>query len=328
MSRRADPKLIGLFVLGAVAILVAALVVFGSGRLFVRSQTFVLFFQDDVAGLNVGAPVTFRGVRIGSVTNILIRYDSQSGRATVPVYITVQSGKVIVAENNNNNDEPDTPEALVAKGLRAQLRTQSFVTGLLAVNLDFEPGMPPMLVGADPRYPEIPTVRSSIAELRSTFSDVVADFRKLPLGEMIQQMAVSARNLDKLVNDTDVLIVNVNGRLDETLREMPPALKSISQAAQDVSRLTRNVDQGVPAIRDGAVEAIGRLNETLAEVQKTMNGIQSAVGDASPLQSQMNRTLSDIGDAAIAVRTLAEYLNQNPRALLTGRGKDSNDDGR
>lgn len=325
MSRRANPKLIGMFVLGAVGILVAALVIFGSGRLFVRTQTFVLFFQDDVAGLNVGAPVTFRGVRIGSVTDILIRYDSDTGRATVPVYITIQPSKIVVY---GNGDRSRSPEELVEKGLRAQLRTQSFVTGLLAVNLDFDPSVPPLLIGTEPRYPEIPTARSSIAELRSTFSDVVADFRKLPLKEMIEQLAVSARNLDRLVNNTDSLITTLNGRLDETLREVPPVLQGISQAAQDVSRLARNVDQGVPAIRDGATESVKRLNQTLVEVQKAVAGIQSTVGDASPLQSQMNRTLTDIGDAAIAVRALAEYLNQNPRALLTGRGKDGNDDGR
>jgi paraquat-inducible protein B len=322
MSRRADPKLIGAFVLGAVAIMIAAVVVFGSGRFFVRTQTFVLFFQDDLAGLNVGAPVTFRGVRIGSVANILIHYDSATGRATIPVYVTVQPSKIVVTGNQ------DTPEALVAKGLKAQLRLQSFVTGLLAVNLDFEPDVPPQLVGAEPKYPEIPTMRSSIAELRATFSDMVAEFRKLPLQDMIAQLSTSARNLDKMVNDTDSLVINLNGRLDETLRAMPPMLQGISQAAQDVSRLARNVDQGVPAVRDGAVEAIGRLNATLADVQKAVGGIQSSVGDASPLQSQMSRTLSDVGDAANAVRALAEYLNQNPRALLTGRGKDGNDDGR
>jgi paraquat-inducible protein B len=319
MSRRADPRLIGLFVLGAVGILVVALVIFGSGRLFVRTQTYVLFFQDDVAGLNVGAPVTFRGVRIGSVANILIRYDTDRDRATVPVYVTVQPSKIVLS---GNGERPESPEALIEKGLRAQLRLQSFVTGLLAVNLDFEPNVPPMLVGADPNYPEIPTMRSGIAALRSTVTDVVADLRALPLKEMVEQMASSARNLDRLVGDTDALVTNLNGRLDETFRELPPVLQGISQAAQDVSHLTRNIDQGVPQLRDGATEAVQRLNETLVQVQKVVSGIQSTVGDNSPLQAQMNRTLSDIGDAATAVRALAEYLNQNPRALLTGRGKD------
>ena len=181
MSQRANSKLIGLFVLGAVAILAIAAVVFGSGRFFVRNETFVCFFQDDVAGLNVGAPVTFRGVRIGSVSNIVIKYDSQSGQASIPVYLTIQPSKIVVV------GDKDTPQRLIENGLRAQLRTQSFVTGLLSINLDFEPGVPPRSTGGDMRYPEIPTVRSSIAELRSTFSDLVADFRKLPLPELVAQ---------------------------------------------------------------------------------------------------------------------------------------------
>jgi paraquat-inducible protein B len=325
MSRRADPRLIGLFVLGAVGILVAALVIFGGGRLLVPTETYVLFFQDDVAGLNVGAPVTFRGVRIGSVTNILIRYDTDRERATVPVYITIQPNKIVLS---GNGVRPESPEDLVDRGLRAELRLQSFVTGLLAVNLDFQPNVPPMLVGAEPDYPEIPTMRSGIAALRSTVTDVVADLRALPLKDMVEQMASSARNLDRLVGDTDSLVTNLNGQLDRTFRELPPVLQGISQAAQDVSRLTRNIDEGVPAIRDGTTEAVKRLNDTLAQVQKAVSGIQSSVGDSSPLQAQMSRTLSDIGDAATAVRALAEYLNQNPRALLTGRGKDEDQNAR
>lgn len=310
MSQKANPKLIGLFVLGAVALMVAAVVLFGSGRFFVQNETFVTFFQDDVAGLNVGAPVTFRGVRIGSVSNIVIKYDSKTGKALIPVYLTIQPSKIMVV------GERTTPEKLVQNGLRAQLRTQSLVTGLLSVNLDFDPSTPAQLVGADPDYTEIPTVRSSIAELRSTFTDLVADIRRLPLPEMVAQLSESAKNLNKLVADTDTMVIGMNGKL-------PQVLDDVDQAAQSIAKLTRDVDAGVPAVRDGAVEAVKSLNETLAQVKQAVAGIQSAVGERSPLQAQMSRTLSDVGDAATAVRALAEYLNQNPRALLTGRGKDT-----
>jgi paraquat-inducible protein B len=312
MSQKANPKLIGVFVLGAIAIMVAAVIIFGSGRFFTKNETFVVFFEDDVAGLNVGAPVTFRGVRIGSVSNIYIKYDSATGKAQIPVYLTVQTSKIVVV------GERDTPEALIQKGLRAQLRTQSFVTGLLSVNLDFDPSTPPHLVGGDPHYTEIPSVRSSIAELRSTVSDLVGDFRRLPLPEMVANLTESAKNLNKLVGDTDMLVSGMNGKL-------PQVLENIDQAAQSVTKLTRDVDTGVPQIRDGAVEAVKSLNETLVQVQQAVGGIQSAVGDRSPLQAQMSRTLSDVGDAATAIRALAEYLNQNPRALLSGRGKDTDD---
>jgi len=308
MSRRADPKLIGLFVIGAVAILVAAIVILGSGRFFVPTETFVLFFEDDVAGLNVGAPVTFRGVRIGSVTDIVIRYDSGAGNVLIPVYIEIQPGKVVVSDNGTG----DAAQALIEKGLKAQLRTQSFVTGLLSINLDFYPNVPPRLVGGDPRYPEIPTLRSSISELRATFTDLIADLRKLPLQQMITDLSASARDADKLMGDADRLVNSVGGQL-------PEVLGNLDQAAKDVSRLARSVNEGVPEIRSGTLEAVNRLNDTLAEVQRAVGGIQSAVGANSPLQSQMSKTLSDVGDAANAIRLLAEYLNQNPSALVTGK---------
>jgi paraquat-inducible protein B len=325
MSRRANARLIGAFVLGAIAICFGLIVVFGSGKFFVQTKTYVLFFQDDVAGLNVGAPVTFRGVRVGSVTDILIRYDGSRERVLIPVYITVQPSKLII-----NEGEGGRPEALIEAGLRAQLRTQSFVTGLLSVNLDFEPSIPPVFVGADERYTELPTVRSAFTEARATITDVLNELRKLPLGEMIQQLSSSARNLDRLVADTDVLVNNVNADLGTTLKdvsaalkEVPPMMRSISQAANDVSKLTRDIDAGVPQLRDGTIQAVTRLNDTLDQVQKAVGGIQATVGDTSPLQSQMARTLGDSSDAAVAVRALTEYLNQNPSALLTGRGKDA-----
>jgi len=323
MSRRANARLIGAFVIGAVAILVGLIVIFGSGKFFVRTKTYVLFFQDDVAGLNVGAPVTFRGVRVGSVTDILIRYEGSREQVLIPVYITIQPSKLIINERGSGSN----PEALVEAGLRAQLRTQSFVTGLLSVNLDFEPNIPPQYLGIDERYPELPTVRSAFTEARATLTDVLAEIRKLPLADMIRQLSASAQNLDRLVADTDTLVKTVNTNLDVTLRELPPTLQAISQAANDVSRLTRNVDAGVPQIRDGAIDAVNRLNATLDQVQKAVAGVQGTVGDTSPLQAQMARTLGDIGDAAVAVRALAEYLNQNPRALLTGRG-DGTDNGK
>lgn len=318
MSRRADPKLIGLFVLGAVALVVAAIAVLGSGRLFSRTDKYVLFFQEDLAGLNVGAPVTFRGVRIGLVTDIAIRYDATSGTVSIPVYIEVQPSKVIISGNGGT----ESPEGLIAKGLRARLRTQSFVTGLLAIDLDFDPTEAGYRVGTETRYPEIPTVRSSISELRATLSGIASALQKLPLQDMVSQVASSAHNLDKLVGDVDTLVVMLNGRLDQTTTELPGVLRNLSQAARDVSKLADNVNQGVPEIRAGALEAINRLNDTLAQVQAAVGGIGNNVGSNSPLQAQMEKTLADISDAANSVRALAEYLSQNPNALVTGRGAD------
>jgi paraquat-inducible protein B len=318
MSRRADPKLIGLFVLGAVALVVAAVAVFGSGKLFTSTEKYVLFFQEDVAGLTVGAPVTFRGVRVGSVTDIVIRYNAKSNTLSIPVYIEIQPRKVLVS-----GDGAEPPSALIAKGLRARLRAQSFITGLLAVDLDFEPDTPAHLVGGESGYPEIPTIPSSISALRATFSTLATQIQKLPLQDMVHDVSSSAHNLDKLIGDADTLVTMLNGRLGQATDRLPGVLDNLNAAAKDVSRLTNNLNESVPEIRTGTLEAIDRLNAALAQVQSAAGGLQTAVGANSPLQAQLAKTLADVSDAANSFRLLAEYLNQNPNAIVTGKGAET-----
>lgn len=318
MSRRADPKLIGLFVLGAAALLAAGVAVFGGDKLFTRTDKYVLYFEEDVAGLNVGAPVTFRGVRVGSVTDIVIRYNAKSNTLSIPVYIELQPRKVIVS-----GDGAELPRELIAKGLRARLRTQSFITGLLAVDLDFEPNTPAKMVGGNTGYPEIPTVPSSISALRATFTNLAIQLQKLPLQDMVRDVSSSTRNLDKLIGDADTLVTMLNGRLGATTDRLPGVLDNLNAAAKDVSRLTENLNESVPEIRTGTLKAIDRLDDALAQVQGAASGLQNAVGANSPLQAQLAKTLSDISDAANSFRLLAEYLNQNPNAIVTGRGAET-----
>ena len=158
MSRRANPRAIGVFVLGALALLVAALAIFGGGRVFGPKETFVMFFEDDVGGLQVGAPVTFRGVRVGTVTDVRIRYDTDHQSVSIPVYVQLDRRQVVVAGERGWEQTSE----MIKRGLRAQLKMQSFVTGQVAVDLDFQPRTPARLVGIINNYPEIPTVRSSI----------------------------------------------------------------------------------------------------------------------------------------------------------------------
>jgi paraquat-inducible protein B len=319
MSRRADPKLIGLFVLGAAVLLVGAVAVFGSGKLFTSTEKYVLFFQEDLAGLNVGAPVTFRGVRVGSVTDVVIRYNSRTGSVSIPVYIEVDPSKVLIS----GDGAVEPPEALISRGLRATLRTQSIITGLLAIDLDFEPGTPAHIVGAVTEYPEIPTVPSSISQLRTTFTTLAAQIQKLPLQSMVQDVSSSAHNLDKLIGDADTLVTMLNGRLGQTTDRLPGVLDNLNAAAKGVSQLTSNLNQSVPEIRAGTLQALDRLNAALAQVQNAAGGLQNAVGTNSPLQAQLAKTLADVSDAANSFRLLAEYLNQNPNAIVTGKGAET-----
>jgi paraquat-inducible protein B len=323
MSRRANPRLIGLFVLGAAVLLVGALAVFGGGRLFAAKDTFVMFFEDDVAGLQVGAPVTFRGVRVGSVKDILIRYDTDSHDFTIPVIVVLERNKTIV----EGKAGWESVDQLVERGLRGQLKLQSFVTGLVVVDLDIDPRSPARLVGTLPNYPEIPTKRSSISEIRATVSDLITEVRKLPVDKLLEQFTIMSQNTATLLVHVDALVVDINNHVNASFAEVPALIgetrkmvANLDTAAQEIATMTREVGADMPQISRGTLDAVGRLNKTLDQAQASLAAVQDALGERSPVQFQMNQALTEITAAASAMRVLAEYLQQNPNALLSGKG--------
>ena len=323
MSRRASPRAIGVFVLGALALLVGAVVIFGGGKVFVPKETFVMFFEDDVGGLQVGAPVTFRGVRVGSVTGVSIRYDTDNLTVTIPVYVQIDRRQVTVTGTRTWEEAGE----MIKRGLRAQLKVQSFVTGQVAIDLDFQPSAPMRLVGAINNYPEIPTVRSSISQLRATFSDLVEEIRKLPLDELIREVTVTSQNMATLLSHVDTLVQDTNVHVNKSFEEVPGLVKDARQtmselnsAARDISKLSRDLNKNVPEITQGTAQAVARLNKTLEQAQVSLAALHDAVGDRSPLQYQMTQALTEITAAASSMRVLAEYLQQNPGVLLSGKG--------
>ena len=323
MSRKANPKLIGLFVVGAGALLIFLVVALGGGRLFTTTKTYVMFFADDVNGLQVGGPVNFRGVRVGSVKDIVLSYDSDKREVAIPVYVDLDQSRVRV----NGAGRLDDMSELIERGLRAQLRNQSFVTGLMTIELDFDHAIPARLLGLEPHYPEIPTKRSSLSELRATFGDLVEDFRKLPVEEIMTKFAGTLVNLDKLVvdltglvNSTHTMVGNVDQRMTAALQPVPDMVRNIDKASRDVSKLASDANAQVPVISDRVVGAVEQLNATLMQAEQAMSAVQGGLGDGSQLNYQATRTMEDIREAASALRALADYLQQNPNALLTGRG--------
>ena len=323
MSRKANPKLIGLFVVGAGALLIFLVVALGGGRLFTTTKTYVMFFADDVNGLQVGGPVNFRGVRVGSVKDIVLSYDSDKREVAIPVYVDLDQSRVRV----NGAGRLDDMSELIERGLRAQLRNQSFVTGLMTIELDFDHAIPARLLGLEPHYPEIPTKRSSLSELRATFGDLVEDFRKLPVEEIMTKFAGTLVNLDKLVvdltglvNSTHTMVGNVDQRMTAALQPVPDMVRNIDKASRDVRKLASDANAQVPVISDRVVGAVEQLNATLMQAEQAMSAVQGGLGDGSQLNYQATRTMEDIREAASALRALADYLQQNPNALLTGRG--------
>lgn len=254
MSKTANKTLIGAFVLGAVALVIAALMVFGSGKFFSKKNTYVLFFDGSVKGLNIGSPVMFRGVKIGEVTNIKLLYDPEKLSAVIPVYVEIdpRNFHVIGGKGTDLITQKVRPyqylKPFIQKGLKAQLQMQSFVTGQLMINVDFYPDKPLRLVGIDGKYPEVPTIPTSLEQLTKTLQD-------LNLHELYKKFMSSMEGFDK--------IVNAPGAKD-SLSAMRYTLK---QADQTLATLDSTV-------RDN--EKLGYdLNITLRELNKTARSLRT-----------------------------------------------------
>ena len=164
MSQKASPTAIGAFVVGAVALVVVGLLVFGGGRFFTDRTRWVAYFDESVAGLTVGSPVTFRGVRVGQVVEIRAQIDSQDLTVRIPVILEIQSSR-FEEVGGSRRGSYEMRRLLVENGLRGQLTMMSFVTGQLGIQLDFHPELTSELDESDLGYAQLPTLPSQMAQL-------------------------------------------------------------------------------------------------------------------------------------------------------------------
>jgi hypothetical protein len=141
-----NQAVIGAFVVGAVVLAIIGVIVFGSGKMFQKVNLFVMYFEGSVKGLNIGAPVTFRGVKIGSVVDITLRADPKKMEFRIPVVMETEKGKIEKTAEFKGSDEAALKK-LIDLGLRARLDMQSMVTGQLLINLEMLPDEPARLSG-------------------------------------------------------------------------------------------------------------------------------------------------------------------------------------
>ncbi len=287
MSRRASPTMIGVFVLGAAAIAVLAVLILAGGRLFERSVPFVMAYSN-VAGLQVGAPVLVRGVQVGQVTRIVLRFGSD----LIAVYGTFHPDRVEGTPGAATSSEgiAKRVNGLVERGMRAQLATQSFVTGQLYVSLDFHPAMPATYSRVDPNVLEIPTIPTQIALLQDEVRRIVAQFEKLPLQEIAAAAAATLESVGRLARSP----------------ELVRAVQSIEPTLRSVQALTQSLDQ-----RIGPVAA--SLETTVAETRAAIAGIST---DARKLILEVDRQVEPLAASLASTSEAARDLVADARKTV------------
>jgi len=340
MSQHVNKTLIGGFVVGALALVVVGVLIFGSGQLFKSMNTYILFFDGSVKGLNVGAPVLFSGVKIGSVKDIRLQADMTDKTIRTPVIIEIQPARFEVIRGEPDPDPRKNIEQLIESGLRAQLQTQSLITGQLMIEMDLWPDTRVKLSGnIGHGYVEIPTIPSTLETLTQTIQD-------LKLEELVQNLASAVAGLEKLINseevsetfrvlnetvletktliqNTDIRIGNLASSLEETVRDaqklvrrvdgqVAPLTSNINKTLGDAQHVLGNVDSQILVLAESVDKTAEKATETLVAAEALLN-------KNSPVVYQMTKTLKELSDAARSIRLWAEYLERHPEALLRGK---------
>jgi paraquat-inducible protein B len=309
MAKRASKMMIGGFLIIALFLLAASLVVFGSGKFFTKTQKFVLYFNEPVKGLDVGAPVLFQGVAVGSVIGIDIIADPIKLQADIPVIIQIELDRVKFRKPNETlNPQKDMP-LLIEKGFRATLTMQSLITGKLLIELDYFPGTPLNLKNVNKEYIEIPTIPSTTSKLERGLSklDLEAIQTKLEsaldgIGKFTNNpdLAASVRRLKETLGDARKLVNRVD-------RQVDPLANDTKKTVKDIGKLARNLD--------------GRVGGVATSLEKTLSSARGVISEDSPLVVDLQNTLKEISAMSRSIRELADYLEQHPETLIRGKKK-------
>jgi paraquat-inducible protein B len=333
MAKQANTMMIGGFVVIAALLLAVSVVLFGSGKFFKQTDKYVLYFDSSLKGLNVGAPVLFKGVQVGSVTSIVTLADHEQLTFSMPVHIEVdpKNFQVVVGDKKNKDLRELVPK-FIDKGLRGVLTMQSFITGQLMIELAYYPNTPVNLKEKDSQILEIPTIPSTAQRLfhvlqnidlkgllkhvEHTLAGVDTLVNNPELAEGIHDLRLAAANVKDITSKIDGYVDPVVNSLEGTLtdtrklmnnldRQVEPLSSDLRKAIEDFDRLTRNTD--------------ANLKLLTTSLDKSLAGFRGVVSEDAPLVIKLEETLQDISRMVSSLRQLAEYLEQHPESLLKGK---------
>jgi len=350
MSKQANKTAIGVFVVGAVVLAVAVIVLFGSGKIFSDSTLFVSYFKGSVKGLRVGAPVVFRGVKVGEVTQLKIYSNTKDMSIEIPVIFKIDADAFHDIGPPVETDQKYLDE-LIKMGLRARLENQSFVTGQLMINLDFYPGSTLRLKGKEginlgKDIYEIPTNQSFQQKIGKTIEEI-------PINELAESLKNSLKGIEGFVNSEDItqsldyfkqtlreardMVKHVDGKIDplfadveQTLKDaqamlrnvdsqVDPLADSLKQTSDDTRKLVNNVNQRVRPIQADLAKTTKSLRTALETAESALEEVDEMVSQNSEFRYQIDIFLREITLMARSLRSFADYLERNPDALIRGK---------
>ena len=312
-----------MFVMAASIIAVAAVMVFGAAKFFSRTENFISFFSESVNGLDVGAPLKYKGVKIGKVEGIFISSSKNIKESSVSVVYSIDIDQLRRKTGTDFKDYSDWMDEQIAEGLRAKLNYQSIVTGMLYIELDFiaDKGEKYDLKYGGTRFKEIPTAKSGLSELAKGFEKTMADVAKIDFAAIGQNFHSAIVKVNEKLDGIDAKAISDSAvsalkGVDELARnkDVAESIKKLDALLSDSDALVNDARAELKKFSASGTSIMARLDEVLRNVN-------SVVAPQSPFRYQIAVLLKTMNESMSYISNFTDYLQRNPNSLL--RGKDN-----
>ena len=337
MSKQVSPTLIGSFFLAALALVIIAVLMFGGGNYFEKKDQFVLFFhaENNLNGLNVGAPVKLEGVKIGEVKEVALLFDEKTLEIIKPVVIELDYENILDDETDEDfdpkvagKDKELSVKNLINKGLKAQLKSQSMLTGLLYIEFQFTPQDEVVMTGIDFRkLKELPTTTNATEDIKREAQKVVDRIGKLPLEEIVEDLAVNMQEI-KVILTSQSLKENRQG-VNQSIKEMEkllinlnenftPLMLNLNGTMKDTRVVVQEFSREIKPVLSSLEKTLNKATELLSESQFAVRSFEELSSPEAPLW----QALEALKDAAESTKNLTDTLERNPESIIYGKGDE------
>jgi paraquat-inducible protein B len=266
---------------------------------------FLIRFHGTVRGLTPGAPVEVRGIRIGEVRSVGVEYAPDSNSFVAPVGIVVQPSLFPAAGTHPRTaaEVYDAADMMVQRGLRAQVSGTQLLGGEAIVTLDFQPGGAPATLDRSGKVPELPGGTTQQERIAQQLQPLIAKLANAPIDQVFAELQDSMASLKQLV----------------TGPELHGALEELRGVSADLRTVLDHLGTRSDALITNLNETVRSTNRLIDHTGQTLATIERQVGDRSPLLADIRALVQQVDGAARSLRLMAEYLERNPNALITGK---------
>ncbi len=322
MSKKINTTSIGLFIVTGVALGVIGLLLFSSSKLFSRTQDFIVYFDDSLNGLNEGAPVKFRGVTVGSVKRVMIRFNQATNDNAMPVILEIEHKLV----HQRLGDAASAlfyergAEYRAKAGFRVSLQTESLVTGVLYVDGRINPNAPPpILHQLEKIYPELPSEPTEIRQLFNNLASLDIKSLQANLDRLITRLDTTVGELK--MTEINAGVTNLLASINQLAAnpDLTNGLAALRPTLDQYRELGAKVSSRVDPVADSVTNSLAEASRTLAQLRGAGENLRAMLAPDSPVRNDLDQALEQLAAAAQSISALADFLKQHPNALITGR---------